>query len=399
MPEAVAESVDTGSPAPVSGTISGRLSSAPAPAPLGRTENLDLAEVDDGQGLDEIENLEEPAEREQPEAKPEAKAEPGAEDIEAKLAALGLNQKQHADILALLKEQFSPKQPVQATSAGPDVDQVMQELAAELTKPPQETPKPEQAQQQPLTAAAAPKGFGDIGDQWHSAEEFYKARADADAIADHRTVNDIDQAIFDRRLYGSLGGLQQLVNRWIVDGVKHMVPQNVLEEAQVAWESRVEGTGQEHAEKFLRSKLGEDFAAMLTEDGGKPVEWEGKQMSPVPYNRIVKEHPYIGKIRENHKDPAIAAQMTWAARYGEAYRIYQRQKAQAQTTEKVAKEVAAASAKSGARAERDRQRSSAHIGGRTEGNINGSRELSQDELRRYIGDHLPGAAVRKLRTL
>jgi hypothetical protein len=185
--------------------------------------------------------------------------------------------------------------------------------------------------------------------------------------------------------------------------VKQLVPEPVLQEASRSRDYRIDTEGREGAERFLSEKLGKAFTEMLRNDDGPDVVIGGRAMDPNIYNRIVAEYPHIGEIQKSNRDPVIAREMTWAARYAAAYKIHQLKQAQAQDLSKAAKTLAAASAKSATRTERDRTRTAVHAGGRSNGQLEGSRKQStvedDGELIQHIRDNTPGAATRRLRNL
>lgn len=193
-------------------------------------------------------------------------------------------------------------------------------------------------QRQPPPQSDQP-GYQDIGSEWKSADDAYKAYSDAWAEAaergDYRKVNQIDQAIFRRRMDSMLPLFQNLVQQYL-----GRFEQERLGEYLPAMQEGVRAQQLESAYSFAMKDLSkakgyEDVTQLDAEDGGPPIVVDGEEYRPTAMNRILADNPWIMNIRVDHQDRDASDRLTYIARLRAVHKIFSSAKVNASKAEQL----------------------------------------------------------------
>jgi hypothetical protein len=205
------------------------------------------------------------------------------------------------------------------------------ELAAESGQKEGEQPQPaatdptKQAGTQ-ATTAAAPQGYGDVGDAWKTPEDSLSALNEAWAANDLKKVHEVEMARFRRNFDSGIAPqLLNYVNQLLDKRFQGFVEKDlgdIVPEVRRGVTERRAAESREFAIGELRKAGAEDIEKLFEAEDGPPITYEGEQFPNTPLNRILAKHPELMRIQETHADPAKAERRTFISRYKLAYQIY-----------------------------------------------------------------------------
>jgi hypothetical protein len=225
--------------------------------------------------------------------------------------------------------------------------------------------------------------YNDIGKDWKGVDDAYEALVEAwkdvgeakekGKAAKMDRVNEIEAAIFQRRF----DGIAWPVIAHILPGVVKKVIQSelssVMPKVQQTAERELLGDAREFALAQLAATQGyEDIESLVTEEDGPPVSFRGDSYPNTPLNRMIRDMPDILDIKAEHRDPEVAARLTFLKRLRAAHKLWKQGSLRAGRVKQAMK----AGAKLTARREQDRTRQTVNAGGKATGLPSGRKPSS-----------------------
>jgi len=246
------------------------------------------------------------------------------------------------------------------------------EQAETKTEEGAKSPAPAEGVQKPPAAGEGkppePFRFGDVGDNWKDLVEGETALAEAWDKGDTAKVNEVQNALFKRRFMEAVPvaiALSQHAFKQELDSWKAQFS-DVLQESKQTRERRQDELARDSAQaELLKTGKKELFEKLFAPDGGKPVVHKGEEFAPIPYNRLVTQHPGLLKIKADHPDPETAAKLTYIERYRAAARLLESLNSESKVSASEAKALVKAGAESRKRDEESRTRQRLNAGGKT----------------------------------
>lgn len=263
-------------------------------------------------------------------------------------------------------------------------DDGLTEFEKNLLAPEKPADKPaDKPEDKPAAAAPVDFTYNDVGKDWKGADDAYEALVDAwkdvseakekGKPAKMDRVNEIEAAIFQRRF----DGIAWPIIAHILPGVVKKVIQAELGSVMPTVNQTAERERLGDAREFALAQLAEtkgyeDIDSLVTEEEGPPVAFDGGVYPNTPLNRMIRDMPDLLDIKAEHRDPQVAARLTFLKRLRAAYKLWKQGTLRAGRVKQAMK----AGAKLTARREQDRTRQTVNAGGKATGLPSGRKPAS-----------------------